>query len=229
MVLNRDLNLAEGEMLLVNKPKGWTSFDVVNKMRGILRVRKIGHAGTLDPIATGLLIVCTGNKTRERAGFAGLEKEYEAEMILGARTASFDAETPVIERRRTEDVTESAVCEALQSCVGVQMQTPPMWSAAKVGGRRLYRYARKGVEVERPAREIIVHSVTPILIDIPRVRFTIVCSKGTYVRSLIDALGDRLGCGAYMTELKRTRIGGHRLEDALSLEDLLRIRDGYGA
>ncbi len=224
MVLNHDLRLNDGAMLLVQKPCGWTSFDAVNKIRSLFHVRKIGHAGTLDPLASGLLIVCTGKKTKALAGYAGLEKEYEARILLGARTASFDAETPVIERRPTDDITEDAIRAVLQSFVGPQQQLPPMWSAVKVRGRRLYRYAKEGVEIAREPRAITIYSITPRVIAIPRVECTVVCSKGTYIRTLADDLGQRLGCGAYLEGLVRTRIGPYRLEDAASIEELVAYR-----
>ncbi|HXX63657.1 MAG TPA: tRNA pseudouridine(55) synthase TruB, partial [Bacteroidota bacterium] len=151
-----DVPSDEGTVLLVRKPAGWTSFDVVNKIRHLFGIRKVGHAGTLDPLATGLLIVCTGRKTKEIGSLVGLEKEYEAEMTLGARTASFDAATPVLETRSTEGITEDAVRSVLLEFVGTQHQVPPMWSALKVGGRRLYKYAREGTEVSRAAREVSV-------------------------------------------------------------------------
>ncbi len=226
MVLHRELDLAQGEMLLVNKPKGWTSFDVVNKIRGLFHVRKIGHAGTLDPLATGLLIVCTGKKTREIDLYQGQEKEYDATILLGARTASFDAETPVIEWRSTEGITPEMVREVLAGFVGYQTQLPPMWSAAKVRGTRLYKYAKKGIEVERRPREILISSIEPTLMEIPQVRFTVVCSKGTYIRTLADDIGRKLGCGAYLESLVRTRIGEHRLADALTIDELVRYKAG---
>jgi len=226
MVLDRELNLAEGEMLLVDKPKGWTSFDVVHKIRSLFHVKKIGHAGTLDPLATGLLIVCTGKKTREIDLYQGQEKEYDATILLGARTASFDAETPVIEWKSTEDLTAEAVRETLAGFVGYQTQLPPMYSAAKVRGKRLYKYAKKGIEVERRLREILISSITPTFIDIPHVRFTVVCSKGTYIRALADDIGQKLGCGAYLESLNRTRIGQYRLADAVSINELVCYRAG---
>jgi tRNA pseudouridine55 synthase len=220
----RDLNLAEGEMLLVDKPQGWTSFDVVNKIRSLFHVRKVGHAGTLDPMATGLLVICSGRRTKELDRFMGLEKEYDGEMILGARTPSFDAETPVIERRSTEDITEEGIRTALAEFVGQQMQIPPMWSAVKVDGRRLYEYARKGKEVVRSPREVTITSITSVKITIPAVAFTVVCSKGTYIRTLVEDVGQRLGCGAYLSALRRTRIGPYSVADALTIEDLVRHR-----
>jgi len=215
--------LRDGEVILMCKPKGWTSFDVVNKVRRLFHC-KTGHAGTLDPMATGLLIVCTGKKTKEMVSFLGLEKEYRATMILGARTESYDAESPVIGRCSTDDVTETMVLNALHSFVGPQTQLPPMWSAAKVGGKRLYTYARKGTEVERRPREIVIKSITPESVNIPEVRFTVVASKGTYVRTLVDDIGKQLGCGAYLSSLERTRIGEFHLDDAVSLEALIEHR-----
>jgi tRNA pseudouridine55 synthase len=216
----RDLRMAEGEMLLVDKPKGWSSFDVVNKIRHLFRVPRVGHAGTLDPMATGLLIICSGRKTKELGHFGDLEKEYVGEMKLGARTESYDAETPVLEERNTEGITEERVREVLARFVGIQEQLPPMWSAVKVKGRRLYQYARKGVEVERPPRTVEIFSLTAGRVHIPLVEFSVVCSKGTYVRTLAHDIGAALGCGAYLSGLRRTRIGPYRVEDATTVEEL---------
>jgi tRNA pseudouridine55 synthase len=212
-----------GELLLVNKPKDWTSFDVVNKIRHASGIRKVGHAGTLDPLATGLLLVCTGKKTRELASFVGLEKEYRVMMRLGERTASFDAGTPVTERKNVEGLTTEQIEAAVAAFVGPQQQVPPMWSAVKVGGRRLYEYARKGVEVEREPRAIEIHSITIREITMPDVMFDVSCSKGTYVRTLVEDIGLRLGCGAHVAALERTRIGSFRLADAWQLDELVRI------
>lgn len=216
----RELRIAEGELLLVDKPKGWTSFDVVNKIRHLFRVRRVGHAGTLDPLATGLLIVCTGPRTKELARFSDLEKEYTGEMKLGGRTQSFDADTPVVEERGIEGITEQQVRDAMGRFVGTQEQIPPMWSAVKVQGRPLYRYARKGMEVERKPRTVEVHSMSAIRIALPLVEFVVACSKGTYVRTLVDGIGQDLGCGAYLTALRRTRIGPYHVENALTIEEL---------
>jgi len=221
MILNRELDVHAGEMFLVRKPKGWTSFDVVNKIRGVFHVPKVGHAGTLDVMATGLLIVCTGRKTKELEQFAGLEKEYHATMVLGACTESFDAETPVVEVHSTATITEDMVRATVDTFVGYQRQLPPMWSAAKVGGKRLYKYAREGITVERRQREILVRSIQVTRVDVPEVDFTVVCSKGTYVRTLVDDIGRKLGCGAYLAALERSRIGEYSLDDAVSIEDLV--------
>jgi tRNA pseudouridine55 synthase len=210
-----------GDVLLVIKPKGWTSFDVVHKIRGALGVKKVGHAGTLDPLATGLLIVCTGGRTRDIATFTGLEKEYEAEMYLGGETDSFDAETPVINPRSTEGITDSRIRAVFGEFVGWTAQIPPMWSAAKVRGRRLYAYARSGEEVERSPKQVFIRTLEVLSIAMPVVRFRVVCSKGTYVRSLVHDIGQKLGCGAYVTSLVRTRIGEYSLRDALSIEEIV--------
>lgn len=221
MVLNHETHPDEGSVLLVAKPKGWTSFDVVNKIRHLLHVKKVGHAGTLDPMATGLLIVCTGRKTREIEQYQGLEKEYVVSIELGARTASYDLETPVIERRDIDHVTETAVRTVLREFEGFQTQLPPMWSAVKVAGKPLYRYARKGREVERKPREIFIRSIVLDNVSLPGVCFTVVCSKGTYIRTLVDDIGRRLGCGAYVTALERVRIGDLLLKDAMTIDELI--------
>jgi tRNA pseudouridine55 synthase len=214
----RDAGSEEGGVLLVDKPSGWTSFDVVNKIRRALRVRKAGHAGTLDPMATGLLIVCTGRRTRDVERFAGEEKEYEGVMVLGARTESLDAETPVVERRPIDGITVERIREVAQSFTGRQRQIPPMYSAVKVGGTRLYRYARKGMTVERAPRSVTIHDIEVTGVRLPEVSFRVVCSRGTYIRTLVDDIGAKLGCGAHLRQLRRTRIGPYHVRDAVSPE-----------
>jgi tRNA pseudouridine55 synthase len=210
--------VVEGEVLLIDKPAGWTSFDVVNRIRQLSGGVKTGHAGTLDPMATGLLIVCTGRKRKQIDIYMGLDKEYEVEMELGVRTPSFDAETAVTERRSTAGITGMQVRETLAAFVGQQTQVPPMWSAVKIDGTRLYKLARKGLVVERPPRQVMIHRITVTEIQIPKTRFTMVCSKGTYVRALVNDVGERLGCGACMTALRRTRIGPYGLGEAMTME-----------
>jgi tRNA pseudouridine55 synthase len=210
-----------GELLLVDKPAGWTSFDVVNKLRYAHGGLKMGHAGTLDPIATGLLIICTGRKRKEIEQFMGLDKEYVATMRLGITTASYDTETPVLEERPTAGIEEKDVRAVADGFVGVQQQLPPMWSAVKKDGRRLYELARKGIEVERATREVRIGPLSVDRVAIPEVVMTVACSKGTYIRTLIHDIGERLGCGATMTALRRTKIGPYRLEDARSVEELV--------
>ena len=224
MELSRELRFAEGELLLVRKPAGWTSFDVVHRISRMFGIKKVGHAGTLDPLATGLLIVCTGKKTKILGTFVGLEKEYDAEMTLGGRTESFDAATPVLEAKSTEGIDESRVLAVLREFTGTRLQVPPMWSAVSVKGKRLYKYAREGVEVQRPPREIVVQSIVPLLVRVPVVRFSVTCSKGTYIRSLVNEMGERLGCGAYLSALERTRIGPYRLADSVTIEELAAYR-----
>jgi tRNA pseudouridine55 synthase len=224
MELSHELHFAEGELLLVRKPAGWTSFDVVHKISRMFGIKKVGHAGTLDPLATGLLIVCTGKKTKSLGEFVGLDKEYDAEMTLGGRTESYDAATPVLETKSTEGIDEGRVRAVLAEFTGPRLQVPPMWSAVSVKGKRLYRYAREGVEVKRLPREIVIHSIVPLLIRVPVVRFSVTCSKGTYVRSLAHEMGEQLGCGAYLSALERTRIGPYRLADAVSIEELTAYR-----
>jgi tRNA pseudouridine55 synthase len=211
----------QGATLLIDKPPGWTSFDVVHKVRQVLGVRKAGHAGTLDPMATGLLILCTEGKTKEIDQFSVLDKEYEGTMVLGARTPSFDAETPVIEQRSVEGITEEMIRDAFRHFTGPQTQIPPMWSAVKVKGKRLYTYARKGVAVERKPRSVIVHRFQLCALQMPSVRFQAECSKGTYIRALVEDVGLFLGCGAYLTSLRRTRIGPYRVDDAVTIEHLV--------
>jgi tRNA pseudouridine55 synthase len=224
MELSRELRFDEGELLLVRKPAGWTSFDVVHKISRMFGIKKVGHAGTLDPLATGLLIVCTGKKTKTLGTFVGLEKEYDAEMTLGGRTESYDTATPVLETKSTEGIDESRVLAVLKEFTGPRLQVPPMWSAVSVKGKRLYKYAREGVEVKRHPREIVVHSIVPLLVRVPVVRFSVTCSKGTYIRSLVHEMGEQLGCGAYLSWLERTRIGPYRLADSVTIEELAAYR-----
>jgi tRNA pseudouridine55 synthase len=219
----------EGNFLLINKPRGWTSFDVVRKVRGALGVKKVGHAGTLDPMATGLLIVCTGKATKEIERFQDLEKEYRVLMTLGGRTESYDAETPVVEQRSIDGITEEKIRRTLDSFVGRIVQYPPMWSAVKLGGKRLYHYARKGKTVERKPREVTVSSITLDSVTLPEVRFTVICSKGTYIRTLVDDVGQKLGCGAYVSGLERRRIGPYTLDQAMDVSALEQRQVGEAA
>jgi tRNA pseudouridine55 synthase len=219
----RDEPLDSDRLLLVSKPKGWTSFDVVARLRRIFGIRKIGHAGTLDPMATGLLIICTGQRTKEIDRFMDLEKEYRATMRLGGVTPSYDAETPVTAVNSIEGISETEIRAAMQEFTGIITQLPPMHSAVKVRGRRLYRYARKGKEVERPSREVEVRSMEVESVSLPDVTFVVRCSKGTYVRALAHDIGQHLGCGAYLTALERTRIGPYRLEDASTPDEIAKM------
>lgn len=219
---NHDGDPDAGELLLVDKPAGWTSFDVVKKIRSLLRVKKAGHAGTLDPLATGLLIVCTGKMTKDLARHAAADKEYEVSLLLGSRTESGDAETPVIETCSVDGVTARQIEQEIQTFTGPQRQIPPMWSALKVNGKRLYKYAKEGQTVERAPRDVLIHAITIRRIELPLVEITVSCSKGTYIRTLVDDLGKALGCGAYVTRLRRTRIDHWHVADAMTMADLER-------
>ncbi|MDE3057262.1 MAG: tRNA pseudouridine(55) synthase TruB [Bacteroidota bacterium] len=207
----------EGNVLLIDKPLGWTSFDVVNRVRKAFQVKKAGHAGTLDPKATGLLIVCTGKKTKTIDEYAGLEKEYEGVMELGATTPSFDSETEVKERKDFSAITGEQVTRVLQSFIGRQLQVPPMYSAVKHNGKPLYKFARKGRIIERAPRAIVISEIEVQAVRLPFVHFRIVCSKGTYIRALADDCGKKLGCGAYLKQLRRTRIGDFHVADAIQI------------
>ena len=219
------LDFEKGEVLLVDKPLNWTSFDVVHRVRDLFHVKKVGHAGTLDPKATGLLILCTGKKTKEIDTFTGQEKEYEGIMQLGATTVSFDSETPEQDQKDFLRIDEKQILDVFSTFVGVQLQIPPMYSALKYGGKPLYKYARKGRSLERQPREITVSEFTLIKMDLPLVYFRVVCSKGTYIRSIVDECGKKLLCGAYLKELRRTRIGSLSLQQALQIEDLHSLSD----
>ena len=219
------LDFEKGEVLLVDKPLNWTSFDVVHRVRDLFHVKKVGHAGTLDPKATGLLILCTGKKTKEIDTFTGQEKEYEGIMQLGATTVSFDSETPEQDQKDFLRIDEKQILDVFSTFVGVQLQIPPMYSALKYGGKPLYKYARKGRSLERQPREITISEFTLIKMDLPLVYFRVVCSKGTYIRSIVDECGKKLLCGAYLKELRRTRIGSLSLQQALQIEDLHSLSD----
>ncbi len=221
----RSLDFEKGEVLLVDKPLNWTSFDVVHRVRDLFHVKKVGHAGTLDPKATGLLILCTGKKTKEIDTFTGQEKEYEGIMQLGATTASFDSETPEQDQKDFLRINEKQILDVFSTFVGLQLQVPPMYSALKYGGKPLYKYARKGRSLERQPREITVSEFTLIKMELPLVYFRVVCSKGTYIRSIVDECGKKLFCGAYLKELRRTRIGSLTLQQALQIEDLHSLSD----
>jgi tRNA pseudouridine55 synthase len=217
----------DGVVLFIDKSLDWTSFDVVKKVRALFDVRKVGHAGTLDPQATGLMIVCTGKKTKSIEQFVGLEKEYTGSCEMGVRTPSFDMETAVSESKDSSTVTEQQIEDVAKSFFGKQLQLPPMYSAVKYGGKPLYQYARSGKTVERTEREIDVMKFEILKVHVPYVDFCIVCSKGTYIRSLVDEMGIRLGCGAALTALRRTRIGEYTVAKAKTIEQLIEWRNTH--
>ncbi len=218
MQVQNQQNQDEGRLLLIDKPLEWTSFDVVNKLRRILNTKKIGHAGTLDPLATGLLIICVGKMTKQIERFMGLEKEYTGTFVIGRTTPSHDLETPVSEEVDYSSVTTENIEAAARSLTGVLSQLPPLHSAIRVGGKRAYSFARKGKEVELQPRNVEVSKFDITGMSLPEVHFRIVCSKGTYIRSIARDFGAALGVGAYLSSLRRTRIGPYRIEDALTLD-----------
>ncbi len=210
-----------GGIVLIDKPSGWTSFDVVNKIRHTLHIKKVGHAGTLDPFATGLLIIAFGKKTKELNNFQGLDKSYSGSFILGKRTPSMDGETEVIEEKSFEAVTDDDILTVRDSFLGESMQLPPMYSAVKHKGKKLYELARKGKEVEREPRKIIVSDFEISKINLPQVDFDITVSKGTYIRVIADDFGKRLGCGAYLHGLRRTAVGSYLADEAFKIEEFV--------
>lgn len=219
-----EYDFAAGEILLINKPLDWTSFDVVKKVRNTIRVKKVGHAGTLDPLATGLLILCTGKYTKRIDEIQGQEKEYTGTIRLGETTPSYDRETEVTETRPISHITEEAVKAAAAEFVGTIEQVPPMYSAVQVDGKRAYDLARKGKSAELKPRTITIKAFDITAMEGAEVHFRVVCSKGTYIRSLAHDLGQNLSCGAHLSSLVRTRIGDYTLADALTIEDIQEIR-----
>ena len=222
------LNPIIGEVFYLDKPLGWTSFDVVKRIRGKLHHRlgikklKVGHAGTLDPLATGVLIVCTGKKTKQIDELQAHVKEYVAEITLGATTPSFDLETPIDATYPTEHIAREQVEQVLQQqFVGSIKQVPPSYSACKVDGHRAYKMARKGKEVELKAKELVIDEIELLDYAMPRIVIRVVCSKGTYIRALARDIGQALGSGAHLTALRRTRVGGVRVDDCLQVPDML--------
>lgn len=208
----------------IYKEAGWTSFDVVAKMRGILKIKKIGHTGTLDPAAEGVLPVCVGKGTKKVESFMEDDKVYRAVMLLGVTTDSQDMTGEILAWKEV-NADESEVREAIMSFVGGYDQLPPMYSAKKVGGKKLVDLARKGVEVERKPRFVNIMGIEIESIQLPRVTMTVTCSKGTYIRTLCHDIGQKLGCGGAMESLLRTRVGRFRLEDAVKLGDLQKLAD----
>ena len=218
-----EFNFAEGELLLINKPLKWTSFDVVGKLRNSLKPLKlkVGHAGTLDPLATGLLIICTGKLTKQIDTFQAQEKEYTGTMILGASTPSFDMETVVDQHYPIDHLTDAQIYAATAAFTGDIQQYPPAHSAVKVNGERLYVKARLGEKTEMRLRFVTVSAFEITRIALPEVDFRIVCSKGTYIRSLVSDFGTALQSGAYLSKLTRTRSGDYLLENAFEVNELV--------
>jgi tRNA pseudouridine55 synthase len=228
MIVNKPESIADfvsGAVLLVNKPQGWTSFDVVNKLRYALTRKvgkiKVGHAGTLDPLATGLLIICTGKMTKELDSFQAQAKEYIGTIKLGAITASYDAETEEQEIKDISHITAADILSAAKKFEGAIDQLPPVYSAIKFKGMKAYDMARNNQKVDMPMRRVEVSLFEITDINLPYVAFKIQCSKGTYIRSLAYDLGQQLGVGAYLASLVRTKSGDYSLADSFELNDLI--------
>ncbi|MCU0403848.1 MAG: tRNA pseudouridine(55) synthase TruB [Chitinophagaceae bacterium] len=211
--------LLEGQVLLINKPLKWTSFDVISKLRKIFKIKKIGHAGTLDPLATGLLIVCTGKFTKKINEYMGMEKEYTGTITLGATTPTYDLESEPENFTTVTGLTEEDIRSATLPFTGPILQTPPAHSAIKMGGKRVYELARMGQEVKMQPRPVTISVFEITRIALPEVDFRVVCSTGTYIRSLANDYGAALGVGGYLSALCRTRIGPFLSEDAKEVEE----------
>jgi tRNA pseudouridine55 synthase len=208
----------EGQVLLIDKPAGWTSFDVVNKIRRLAKVKKVGHAGTLDPLATGLLILCTGKLTKRVSEYMAQEKEYRGSLTLGAVTATYDLESEPEDPKDADLVTMEALGAIAPAFRGEIWQVPPVHSAIKIDGKRVYALARKGKEVKLDPRKVFIKEFEIIHKQGPVVDFRVVCSTGTYIRSLANDLGAAIGCGAYLSSLCRTRIGEFGLDQAMNMK-----------
>jgi tRNA pseudouridine55 synthase len=208
----------EGRVLLIDKPLHWTSFDVVKKIRNTIQIKKVGHAGTLDPLAAGLLIVCTGKFTKKINEYMSQEKEYTGTITLGAVTPTYDLESEPVNYKSLDAITEEMIQRTTQQFTGKILQTPPIHSAIKQNGKRVYLLARQGKEVIMEPRKITIHEFEIISIEMPVITFKVVCTTGTYIRSLANDFGEALGCGGYLSKLRRRRIGNFKVEDAMSVE-----------
>lgn len=222
------MDFITGEIIGIDKPLGWTSFDVVKRVRGAIQRRlnvkkfKVGHAGTLDPLATGVLIICTGRSTRDIERLQSGTKEYIATISLGATTPSYDLETEIDAVFPYEHITEEMVKEILPRFTGEIMQVPPVYSAVKVDGKRAYKYARKGKDVTLKAKPLVIEELEMLPSELPELKLRIVCSKGTYIRALTRDIGAALGSGAHLTGLCRTRVGTITLKDCLSVDEAVK-------
>lgn len=221
--LSKQDNFLAGQVILIDKPLKWTSFDVVKKIRNLIQIKKVGHAGTLDPLATGLLILCTGKKTKSIESYMAEEKEYTGTFTIGQTTPTYDLESEPSEAVDISKITEEDLEQARINFTGAIEQIPPMHSAIKVGGKRLYELARKGETIERKTRSVTISEFELTKVDLPIINFRVVCSKGTYIRSLANDFGEILGVGAHLSSLRRTRIGEFSVEKAYNLEELVTL------
>ena len=215
----QNLDYLSGQVILIDKPVNWTSFNVVARIRRLAKVKKVGHAGTLDPLATGLLIVCTGKKTKEISEYQAQRKKYIGVITLGKSSPSMDLATEITETVLPEDLSEEKILSTRNKFLGNIEQVPPMFSALKHKGQALYKLARAGKEVERAARQVEIFSFEITKIDLPNVHFEIACSKGTYIRVIADDFGKELGCGGVLSLLRRTEIGDYKVDAAVNLDE----------
>lgn len=226
-MLTKD-NYLSGQVLLIDKPLNWTSFQVVNKLRWEIRQAftikkiKVGHAGTLDPLATGLLVICTGKMTKQIDTFQGQIKEYTGTLVLGSTTPSFDLESEINESFPTEHISEDLIYKTTEQFIGTIQQFPPVFSALKKDGKRLYEFARAGEHVDIPSREVSISEFEITNIDGVKIDFRVVCSKGTYIRSLANDFGKALNSGAHLSALRRTKIGDFDVKNADSIETFIK-------
>ncbi len=225
------LDFEAGELLLFNKPLYWTSFDLVKKVRFEIQKAlnkkkiKVGHAGTLDPLATGLMIICTGNATKSIEQYQNLSKEYLATIKFGATTPSFDLETEIDQQYEYQHITMELLKKCLEKFIGTLKQNPPVYSAKFINGKRAYEFARKGEQVKLKANEIVIHNIDLLRFELPVIELKIVCSKGTYIRSLARDIGEEMNSGAHLIELQRTAIGNYKQNDSLSFNDFKNLID----
>lgn len=215
----QNLDYLSGQVILVDKPVNWTSFDVVAKVRRLIKIKKVGHAGTLDPLATGLLIVCTGKKTKEISNYQDQRKKYTGIITLGKSSPSMDLATDITEKSVPENLTEEKIFEVRNMFLGKIEQIPPMFSAIKHKGKALYKLARKGKEVEREPRQVEIYSFEITKIDLPDIHFEIACSKGTYIRVIANDFGNELSSGGILSLLRRTEIGDYKVDEAYTMDE----------
>ena len=220
-------SITEGELLLIDKPLEWTSFQVVNKIRWALKRKfnikklKVGHAGTLDPLATGLLIICTGKMTKKISEFQDLDKTYIGTITLGATTPSFDLETPINKRFPIKHLNKEKIIEAKKNFIGTINQYPPIFSAIKKKGKRLYEFARIGKKIEIESRKVVIYSFEFSKINLPDLNFKLKCSKGTYIRSLANDFGKSIDSGGYLSSLRRTAVGSFKIKNSIQLQEFI--------
>ena len=211
------------EILNIDKPKDWTSHDVVAKIRSHFKIKKVGHAGTLDPNATGVLLICLGRATKRASFLTGQKKTYEGTLLLGTTTDTQDIKGKVIKKIKVEKIDAELLSDILEDLTGDISQIPPMYSAVHYKGERLYKLARRGIKVDPEPRKVHIHSIELLSINIPEISIRVVCSKGTYIRTLADTIGEKLGYGACLKDLRRTQVGSFHIEDSLTLKDVLRM------